>query len=465
MKNLARLLAVSALIHAASASASDRPNIVLVIADDQRYDALSVVQSEQGERGRFPWAETPNMDQLAKEGVRFRNAFVVNSVCSPSRASILTGLYSHRNGILNNRTAFPEDSLTYVKLLREAGYRTGYFGKWHMGNQSGPRPGFDVSASFVGQGHYFDEPFEVNGQVTPTKGWVDDVTTDFALDFIRNNKGRPFAVTIGYKAPHGPHTPPPRLATAYTGKKPNPVPNLDAPLIFDSAEAGAETKKTPKYDNPDYHRAIRGIDENLGRLLRELEQIGIGEDTLVIYTSDNGLFRGEHGLGDKRAAYEESMRVPMLLRYPRLGLQPEVLDQIVLNIDIPPTILDYAGVKIPESMQGRSWKPLLAGAAKDWRTSFFYCYHLEREYPRVPTTTAVRTASSKLIKYPDHPEWTELFDLRSDPYETRNLFGDPSAGELRKQMEDLFEKESAAVGFFIPAFADKPGRPRAEGKR
>lgn len=450
------LAALTALAATGSAAPQDRPNILLVITDDQRYDTLSVVQAEQGEKGRFPWIETPNMDRLAKDGVRFRNAFVVNSVCSPSRASILTGLYSHHNGIANNRTPFPENATTYVKLLREAGYRTGYFGKWHMGFQSGQRPGFDFSASFVGQGHYFDEPFEINGRAVPTKGWVDDVTTDYALEFLRENNGsgQPFAMTVGYKSPHGPHTPPPRLANRYSGLKSKDVPNLGIPLIFDP------DKKADKMDNPNYHRTLSGVDENLGRILDELDRLGIAENTLVIYTSDNGMFRGEHRLGDKRAAYEESMRVPMLFRYPKLGLPAEVLDQIVLNIDIPPTILDYAGVKIPGTMQGRSWKPLLAGDTKDWRTSFFYCYHLEREYPRVPTTMAVRTASAKLIKYPDHPEWTELFDLQADPYETRNLITDPAAADLKARMEELYENESKAVGFRIPEFADKPKQPK-----
>ena len=450
------MAALAAIAATGSAAPQDRPNILLVITDDQRYDTLSVVQAEQSEKGRFPWTETPNLDRLARDGVRFRNAFVVNSVCSPSRASILTGLYSHYNGIANNRTPFPENATTYVKLLREAGYRTGYFGKWHMGFQSGQRPGFDVSASFVGQGHYFDEPFEINGRAVPTKGWVDDVTTDYALEFLREQKdsGRPFAITVGYKSPHGPHTPPPRLASRYSGLKSRDVPNLGVPLIFDP------DKKADKMDNPNYHRTLSGVDENLGRILDELDRLGIAGNTLVIYTSDNGMFRGEHRLGDKRAAYEESIRVPMIFRYPKLGLSAEVLDQIVLNIDIPPTILDYAGVKIPDTMQGRSWKPLLAGDTKDWRTSFFYCYYLEREYPRVPTTTAVRTASAKLIKYPDHPEWTELFDLQSDPYETRNLIADPAAADLKAKMEELFEKESKAVGFHIPVFADKPKPPK-----
>jgi arylsulfatase A-like enzyme len=447
---LVPLVVLSALQAVDACASEERPNILLLIADDQRYDTMSSVQAEQGEAGRFPWTETPNMDRLAGEGVRFRNAFVVTSLSSPSRATILTGTYGHINGIVNNRDFFPLNSDTYPKLLQEAGYRTGYFGKWLMGRQSGPRPGFDVSASFIGQGLYFDEPFEVNGEKVASQGWVDDVTTDYALEFLREagESGLPFAMTVGFKAPHGPFEPPQRLADFYAGKKSRPAPNLGIPLIFDP------DKKPENFENLDYHRTIHGIDENLGRILDELDKLGLAENTLVIYTSGNGLFRGEHSLGDKRAAYEESMRVPMLFRYPKLGLPPEVLDQIVLNIDIPPTILDYAGVKIPDSMQGRSWKPLLAGTATDWRTSFFYCYHREREFPRVPTTTAVRTESAKLIKYPDHPDWTELFDLAADPHEMRNLLNDLSAQELKTRLEELLDRESEAVGFRIPEAAD-----------
>lgn len=463
---LALLLPGAMPLHAAGETLRQkRPNILLVLTDDQRYDTLSVVQAELGEKGRFPWTDTPNMDRLARDGVRFRNAFVVNSICSPSRASILTGTYGHRNGIINNRTNFPQESVTYPKLLRDAGYRTGYFGKWHMGFQAGQRPGFEYSASFIGQGHYFDEPFEVNGTMVPTSGWVDDVTTQYALEFLRahkNETNRPFAMTVGFKSPHGPHTPPPRLAGYYAGRKSRPVPNLGIPPVFDSMKE--KGKKPPLYENPDYHRCLKGVDENLGRILDEIDSLGFADNTLVVFTSDNGMFRGEHGLGDKRAAYEESMRVPMIFRYPALSQPPAAMDQIVLNIDIAPTILDFAGVPIPASMQGRSWKPLLAGSAKNWRTSFFYAYHLESEYPRIPTTMAVRTSSAKLIRYFGKPEWSELFDLKADPYELHNLIADPAAAGLKTQMEELYDRESAAVGFHIPENADQPKEPGKKKK-
>ncbi len=192
---------------AAADAAPRRPNFLFIYTDDQRWDALSVVQREQGEKGRFPWLHTPHMDRVAAEGVRFRNAFVVNSLCAPSRASFLTGVYGYRNGIVNNHTPFPVENVTYASLLKQAGYVTGYVGKFHMDNQRGQRPGFDFSASFIGQGRYFDCPIEVNGQETPSKGWVDDVSTDYALSFLRTNREKPFALAVGFKATHGPFAP------------------------------------------------------------------------------------------------------------------------------------------------------------------------------------------------------------------------------------------------------------------
>lgn len=447
------------------------PNFVFIYTDDHRYDAMSVVQAEQGEKARVPWIETPNMDRLAREGIRFRNAFVINSLCAPSRATILTGTYGYKNGIVNNHTEFPVDNVTYPSLLRKAGYTTGYVGKWHMGKQSGQRPGFDFSASFVGQGNYQAEKcqYEVNGKPTPVTGWVDDVTTDFALQFIRENQKKPFAITVGFKSPHGPPTPPERFANYYGAQKSRTVPSLGIPPIFFQTP-NTEYPLTPPgmtsgFEN--YHRCVHAADENLGKILNELDTLGLTENTMVIYTSDNGLFNGEHKLGDKRAAYEESMRVPMLLRYPKLEAKGKTNDSMVLNLDIAETILDYAGVPIPAEMQGRSWRPLLEGKEVDWRKSYFYAYFIENEYPKMPTTTAVRNETAKLVKYVGHEEWTELYDIQKDPYETKNLFNNPEHAELRKQMEALFEKESKSIEFQIPSFVDDPtakGKPGA-GKK
>lgn len=442
-----------------SYAASGRPNFLFVYTDDQRWDALGVVQREQGPKARFPWLETPNMDRMAAEGVRFRNAFVVNSLCAPSRACFLTGRYSHLNGIANNHTPFPLDSVTHASLLQSSGYMTGYVGKWHMGSQSGPRPGFNYSASFIGQGQYFDCPFEINGQTTKTKGWVDDVSTDLAIQFLKEHKDQPFLLVVGYKATHGPFDPPERSEDRFAGSEAGPAANAASPPPF--PVRGRKGKMPPAKPaakpttNLNYFRCIAAVDDNLGRLLATLDEAGIADNTMVIFTSDNGYYLGEHSLGDKRSAYDESLRIPLLLRYPKLKDKGKLVDQMVLNIDLASTLLDYAGVAIPSAMQGRSWKPLLENQSVEWRKAFFYEYFYERSF-FTPTVLAVRTETAKLIKYPGHDEWTELFDLVSDPYETKNLAGDPQHRPLLDTIEAEFQRQAQAVGFTIPDYADRP---------
>jgi arylsulfatase A-like enzyme len=450
------------------------PNFIVLLTDDQRWDALGVVQREQGDRGRFPWLATPNLDRLAAGGVRFRNAFVVNALCAPSRASLVTGQYGHVNGVTNNHTPHPVGNISVAALLRPAGYVSGYFGKWHHGRQSGTRPGFDTSASFVGQGSYFDCPIEVDGVTTPSTGFVDDVTTDYAATFIKANKDRPFLMMLGFKTCHGPFTPPPRQALAYEGAEARRVPNLDAvpPYKPTAAAAGKRGASSPESatvpTNLGMFRGINAVDDNVGRLLDLLDELKLADDTVVIFSSDNGYYLGEHTLGDKRSAYEESMRVPMLVRYPRLVPQGRTDDRIVLNIDPAATLLDLAGQPVPAAIQGRSWKPLLENRPNTpWRNSFFYCYFFE-ENQGTPTTTAVRTADAKLIKYPGHDDWTEVFDLRRDPYETTNLAADPAQRELRRRLEAEYDEQAAAIGFRIPDFADTPpldGLPVKKKKR
>ncbi len=452
------LIACLAVSHVLSlpARAAERPNFVFIYTDDQRWDALGVVQREQGEKARFPWLRTPALDRMAKEGVRFRNAFVVNSLCSPSRASFLTGCYGHLNGIVNNHTPFPEDNVTYASLLRSAGYATGFVGKWHMGKQSGQRPGFDYSASFLGQGRYFDCPFEINGETTQTKGWVDDVSTDYAVEFLRRNRTKPFLLVMGYKTAHGPFDPPPRHANTYQGEQARSVPNMNDPAIYRSEKRGGGKTELPDLvpTNMGYFRGLTAIDENVGRVLHVLDELQLSDRTMVVFSSDNGFYLGEHGLGDKRSAYDESLRIPLIIRYPKLG-GSKVVDRMALNIDIAPTLLEYAGVDVPERMQGRSWRPLLEGNAAGWRDAFFYCYFYERGFT-TPTVTAVRTDTAKLIKYPGHEEWTEMFDLAADPYETSNLIDSPERAALRQELETQYQRQAAAIDFEIPPFADDP---------
>lgn len=478
--NILKSLLIFCSIFSTAISAQDkadqRPNFIFIIADDMRWDAMSHVQKEQGGKTRFPWLKTPHLDALAAEGVRFKNAMVATAVCSPSRAEYLTGRYGHFNGVANNGTHFPVDNVTYATLLKEEGYKTGYVGKWHMNNQK-ERPGFDYSASFTGQGKYEDCFFLIDGVKTKKKGWVDDVSTDFAIDFIKKDHGKPFALAVGFKTPHIPFIPPTRNKDLYAGEKVGPVPNFYNTAIY-RPEPGAtefsEREKTllkrgmlktsPRVEQPlwalDYFRCITSIDENVGRIIASLEENGLMENTVVIFTSDNGYYMGEHGLGDfrgdKRSAYEEGLRVPMLVRYPKQMKTGSVSEELVLNIDLVPSLLELAGVEIPEEIQGESWAPVLTNKKAIVREGFFYEYFFENKFGETPTVLAYRTKNEKIIKYPDHQEWVELYDLQKDPFEINNLANSGKHKKLLKRMEAGFEKEKKAVGYLLPEYADKP---------
>ncbi len=447
------------------ASGSARPNFLFIYTDDQRYDALSVIQREQGASARFPWFKTPNMDRLTAEGVRFRNAFVVNSLCAPSRAVFLTGRYNHWNGVASNFRPFPVTNVTHATLLRAAGYTTAYIGKWHMDSQR-ERPGFDHHYSFIAHGRYVDPVFVVDGKDTPTKGWVDDLSTDYAIEFLRQQKntGKPWSLVVGFKSPHGPCEPPPRATNRFASEMARTVPNFSSSAPYMAGARGRPARAAPGPDakvpaNLNYFRCISAADDCLGRLLEALDELGFTENTVVVYTSDNGYYLGEHGLGDKRSAYDESMRIPLLVRYPALGAaaRGRVVDEMVLNLDLAQTFLDFAGVPAAREMQGLSWRPLLEGKPVEWRKSWFYEYFAERQNnSRVPDVTAVRTAEAKLIKYPDHEDWTELFDLKADPYETKNLFNDASQAALRRRMEAEHDRLAKQIGYRVPDYTDRP---------
>lgn len=429
--------------------AGQRPNFLFIYTDDQRWDAMGVVQQEQGDAARFPWFKTPNMDRLAREGVSFRNAFVTESLCSPSRAAFLTGRYNHLNGVHDNFTRFPVDSVTYATQLRAAGYSTAYIGKWHMYDQH-ERPGFDYSASFLGQGQYWDCPLMINGVSTPAPGWVDDAVTDRAIEYLEHlahNQTNPFAMVIGFKSPHEPWNPPLRAKDRFTGDQARFVPNMK--VLAAGIEQPQWNPNDPK--NLDYFRVISAVDDDLGRILDTLDELHLATNTVVVYTSDNGFFRGEHGLHDKRYLYDESLRIPFIVRYPALIKHPGTCDQIVLNIDLCPTFLDLAGVPVLSEVQGRSFVPLLENRVPaDWRKSFLAEYFIELRYPYVPPQFGVRTETAKLIKYPGHDDWTEMFDLAADPYETRNLANDPAHRELRAQLEDELTAQQRITDFKTP---------------
>jgi arylsulfatase A-like enzyme len=466
------LIAIASGSWAASAAeVPKRPNIIFIYADDWRWDCLGVVQREEGDKARFPWLETPRLDKFAGESVRFNQSFVVNSLCSPGRACVLTGQYSHVNGIINNRTPMSPTVPTVATRLRDAGYNTAYCGKYHMDSQR-ERPGFDYVASFIGQGEYNDCPIILNGKLTPTKGWIDDISTDYAIKFLKQQtKDKPFFLWLGFKSPHGPRGGkriPERFRHLYADKKSRPVPNCDVPAIFYRGVkigrgSGAE-RPGPHYEAiRAYMQHITAIDECVGRVLDALDSTGHADDTIVMIGSDNGFYLGEHELGDKRSAYDESLRVPLLVRLPGKDAPRGVTTEaMVLNIDYAPTFLDFAGAELLPNEQGRSLRPLLTGDKPNgWRKAFFYEYFKEPPYTS-PTVLAVRTDTHKLITYPGHDEWTELFDLANDPYETKNLVSDDT---LLKKFRDVFDAASKAVKFRMPQSITNPGEPASAPKR
>jgi arylsulfatase A-like enzyme len=441
-----------------------RPSIVFLMSDDQSYGTM-------GHEG-VSWMRTPGMDRLAAEGARFTRAFVTTSLCSPSRASFLSGRWARSHGVLDNQTAFPPDLPTFASELQAAGYDTAYVGKWHMGWQR-ERPGFDVSASYVEQGTYQHAVFELNGETVAAEGWVDDVATDYALEFLHEERDAPFLLFVGFKSPHGPHQPAERLLGLYEGATLTPPSNVPAippyPLrreLDKLVEKGVQRTpygvpedwvgllgKARKVRRPEegtnwlkphrraYHQLIAGVDENVVRILNLMDELRLTENTIVVYSSDNGLCNGSHGTRIKRSAYEESIRVPLLVRYPSLVRPGTSVDKLVLNVDLAPTLLELAGVETPDAMQGRSLVPLLEGREAEWRTSFVYENFYEPPF-ETPTLYALRTENWKLVEYPGFPGWTEFFHLAKDPYETENLAdSEEHAATLAALRAELAEHE------------------------
>ncbi|MCX6619696.1 MAG: sulfatase [Acidobacteria bacterium] len=449
------------------------PNVVYIVTDDQRWDLLSL-------RGH-PYVRTPNMDRIGREGVVFLNAFVTTSLCSPSRASILTGRYSHQHQVRTNGSspAFDQKEKTFPALLRAAGYHTGYFGKWHIGDDPKPRAGFDEWAAFPGQGRYQDPPLNVNGTLRQFPGHADDVVADLAVEFLtRQRGGGPFCLCVGLKSPHAEQIPPPRLAHEFDNVEvPRPPGWQEDYAVTGKADVVGKAciqmekffdgpiKLKGSYDRymKDFYRCVMSADDAVGRILESLDRIGATGDTLVVFTGDNGFFFGEHGLVDKRLPYEEALRVPMLLRYPA-GIEPgRAVSEMALNIDLCPTVLDYCGVRVPDNVAGRSLRPLLgSGRPKHWRTEMFYDY-AERIW-QSPAVVAVRTERYKFIEYVDKADTNELYDLAVDPHENHNAIRDlayaPVLADLRGRLERL-KRETG----WTPPDLSKPNTPCWNRKR
>jgi len=450
------------------------PSFVVVLVDDLRFDDLGIAG--------HPFVETPTIDRMAREGVRFTNAFATTPLCSPSRASILTGQYAHTNGIVDNtaRDAASHALPTFAIPLREAGYRTGFFGKWHMGNDDSPRPGFSQWVAMRGQGEALDPQFNINGTRVRENGYVTDRLTDHVVDFVRDSGKSPFLVFLAHKALHpnivqhddGSSSavpgqaegfiPAPRHAGRYA-KAPLPRrPNhgvlpADKPALMRPIDGvpplGPETA-TPDRDVRGRLEMLLAVDESLARIVEALKAAGSYDRTVIVVTSDHGYFYGEHDLNEeRRLAYEETARIPLIMRYPPVAVAGAVLDPLVQTIDLAPTVLDLAGVADPVARQGRSLVPLLRGERPAWRSSVLIEYDSDTVFPRIRNMgyRAVRTERAKYIRYLELPGMDELYDLEADPYELRNLIGtDREAGllpglkaELARLQRETGDRESA----------------------
>jgi arylsulfatase A-like enzyme len=453
-----------------------RPNILYIMADDHASHAISAYGSRIN--------KTPHLDRLAQGGMRMNNVFCTNSICTPSRAAILTGQYSHRNGVytLNDQIDPARDNA--AKQMQAAGYQTAMIGKWHLGTMP---TGFDHWNILPGQGVYYDPVFIDRDGKKQHKGYCTDLIADFSLEWLRaRDRSKPFFLMCHHKAPHRPWDPAPKYAQLFDGQtipepdnlydhyegKPASVAQVKMRVGEDSMERDVKRKIPPdlkgdalrkwayQYYIKDYLRCIQSVDDNVGRLLDYLDQDGVAEDTIVIYTSDQGFFLGDHGWYDKRLMYEESLRMPFLVRYPRAIRPGTTNDDIVLNIDFAPTFLDYAGRRAPGQMQGRSFRSNLEGRTPgNWRRGMYYRYWMHNSNDHhVPAHYGLRTREWKLIYYygkplnmkganepATTPDW-ELFDMKNDPREMKNLYHDPAHAATVKRLKAELDRLQREVG-------------------
>lgn len=455
---------VASHAHAEETQAPSRPNIVMIMTDDQSWDQI-------GLRDRYPFLQTPWMDRLAAEGADFRNAFVVTSLCSPSRAAIMTGTYGHTNGVLTNQGSDPDPRLPQIgQLLQQAGYETAFIGKWHQGSTGGrdqPRAGFDTWYAFGGQGSYTGWTINHNGERVKGDDYLTDRLSRFAADWIRQPHDKPFCLFVWQKAPHAPHIPAPRHEHAYDGVETAPPPSYGEDMgdkpdwaralaayglkqwRSQLAAEGPPSKIGLHRWETDYPlqelETLLAVDEGLGMIYRALQESDQLDNTFILYTSDNGTMERahHHNFYSKYYMWEESIRVPLLARYPALIPPGTKIDALVLNIDIPETFLALAGAPIPATMQGRSWLPLFAEADLAWRDAFLYEFLAPSKRPLI---LGVRGDRYKLITYPEFPGDGELYDLQEDPYEMENLYHEPGSARLRAEWEAFLQKEIVGTG-------------------
>lgn len=465
------IIAVLALAALHPVPAADRPNILFILCDDLRPAALGCYGG--------PHVQTPNIDRLAREGVRFQNAFCTTSLCSPSRASILSGLYAHTHGVTNNFTEYPTALASFPKQLQQAGYATAYVGKWHMGEDNDePRPGFDWFVTHKGQGKYYDTEFNLNGTKREViKGYYTTVVTDLVLDWLgKQSKEKPWCMMLGHKAPHSFYTPEPKYEHAFD--------NVRVPYPASAFKLGTKPawvkerlytwhgiygplfewrKKFPD-DRPEavkdfenmvhgYWGTILSVDDSLARLRKWLEDTQQLDNTLIVFMGDNGLLEGEHGMVDKRTAHDPSLRIPIIVRYPGLVAadKPKVINQIALTIDMAPSLLELCGAPPLPDIHGRSWVKLVKDGDPDWRTSFFYACDYEKQFPYTPNVRAVRTDEWLYAHYPHgdrKPDRhkAELYNIPSDPDQVDNLVDDPRYGDKITDLQQELLRLMKEVG-------------------
>ena len=481
----------------------DRPNIVFIMSDDHAYQAISAYG--------YGLNNTPNIDKIANEGVIFNRGFVTNSICAPSRAVMLTGKHSHMNGKVDNIQSFDWNQDNFAKELQKAGYQTALVGKIHL---NGLPQGFDYSNVLPGQGQYYNPDFIENGEKKQYEGYVTKITTDIALDWLKNKreKEKPFLLLYHQKAPHRTWMPEEKYFTLFDDQNFVPPANFfdeyqgrlaaaehemgiykDMDIVYDlkmlDKEEELQTKYRKSFQNQynrmneeqrsawdayydpiidafkksdlegkelalwkfnrymqDYLRTIQSVDDGVGEILDYLEENGLSENTIVVYTSDQGFYLGEHGWFDKRFMYEESFRTPILMKYPKEIKAGTAIDQMIQNLDFAPTFLDYAGVEISKEIQGESFRNLVNGKVSEWRDAIYYTYY---EFPgehHVKRHYGVRTDQYKLIHfYYDIDAW-ELYDLENDPSEMNNIYDDPSYKEVVENMHDRLDEMRTKYG-------------------
>jgi len=475
------LLLVAALMLTCAQAAERKPNILFMLTDDQRWDAIGLGGSKH--------LQTPHMNRLGKEGVYFRNAFCTTSLCSPSRASILSGLYAHAHGVVNNFTEYPASLKSFPMVLQAAGYDTAYIGKWHMGeNNDEPRPGFNWFVTHKGQGKYFDTEFNFHGQRREVvKGYYTTVVTDMAEEWLKRPRDakQPWCLLVGHKAPHSFYFPEPKYEKTFESVR---IPYPETAFMLDDKPAWIKQrrytwhgiygplfdwrKKFPD-DSPQavkdfeamtraYWGTLQSVDDSVGRLYDLLKTRGELDNTIIVFMSDNGILNGEHGMVDKRTAHEPSTRIVQVVRYPGLTAadQPKVVEQQVLTVDVAPSLLELCGAPALRNLHGKSWVKLVQGGDRSWRKSWLYHYNYEKQFPYTPNVRSVRTENWKYTRSPHGDggpdrHQAELYNIEFDPEERYNLIANPKYAGVVKDMQRELVKVMKQVGL-TPASDQMP---------